>query len=157
MRNNPAGGEPASGKPLALDQPVQFDGSVILRRYEWAVHRASDNGEIEPGEEALAAALREFREEVGLKPPAGELLELGSVRNKSGKTMHAWAVAGDLDLSGFHSNTVSIEWPPRSGKQREFPEIDRALYYGIEAATVKMHEAELPLLQRLLEKLTAKP
>src|SRR5882724_11061587 len=73
-------------------------------------------GEIEPGEEPLATAQREFREELGLEP-----LELGTVKNKGGKLIHAWALPGDLELAGFHSNTFLLEWPPRSGKQREFP------------------------------------
>ncbi|HVY32605.1 MAG TPA: NUDIX domain-containing protein [Polyangiaceae bacterium] len=110
-------------------------------------------GEIEPGEDALAAARREFNEELGIAPPAGEPLELGSVKNKGGKLIDAWAIAGDLDLSDFKSNLFSMEWPPRSGKQREFPEVDRAQYFGIEGATQKMHPAEQPLLQRLLERL----
>ena len=112
-------------------------------------------GEVEAGEEPLAAARREFREELGIEPPPGEPRELGSVKNKGGKTIDAWAVPGDVALDGFHSNTFSIEWPPRSGKTREFPEVDRAQYYGIEAATQKMHPAEQPLLQRLLALLVA--
>jgi predicted NUDIX family NTP pyrophosphohydrolase len=107
-------------------------------------------GQLEAGEEPLAAALREFREEVGIEPPAGEPLDLGTVKNKGGKLIHAWALPGDLDLSAFKSNTFSLEWPPRSGKQCEFPEVDRARYFGIEEATLKMHEAELPLVERLL-------
>jgi predicted NUDIX family NTP pyrophosphohydrolase len=112
-------------------------------------------GEIENDEEPWATARREFREELGLPPPDSEPLELGTVKNKSGKLIYAWALAGDLDLSGFHSNTFSLEWPPRSGKQREFPEVDRARYFGIEEATQKMHSAELPLLERLLRVLAA--
>ena len=107
-------------------------------------------GEIEPGEEPLAAARREFREEVGLEPPPGVPLELGTVKNKGGKLIYAWALPGDLDLSGFHSNTFKLEWPPRSGKEREFPEVDRAQYFTVEQALVKMHPAELPLVERLL-------
>jgi predicted NUDIX family NTP pyrophosphohydrolase len=107
-------------------------------------------GEIEPAEEPLAAALREFREEVGIEPPPGSPLELGTVKNKGGKLIYAWALPGDLDLAGFHSNTFSLEWPPRSGKQREFPEVDRAQYFTVEEALVKMHPAELPLVERLL-------
>lgn len=110
-------------------------------------------GEIEPGEEPLATALREFREELGISPPTGEPLDLGTVKNKSGKLIYGWALAGDLDLSAFKSNTFALEWPPKSGNSREFPEVDRAQYFGIEAALVKMHPAELPLVQRLLEKL----
>lgn len=109
-------------------------------------------GEIEPDEDPLAAAQREFREELGLSPPPGEPLSLGSVKNKSGKQIYAWALAGELDLSAFHSNTFSLEWPPRSGKHREFPEVDRAQYFGVELATQKMSEAEQPFLQRLLER-----
>src|SRR4051812_27816888 len=103
-------------------------------------------GEIEPAEEPLAAALREFREEVGIEPPPGSPLELGTVKNKGGKLIYAWALPGDLDLAGFHSNTFSLEWPPRSGKQREFPEVDRAQYFTVEEALGKMHPAELPLV-----------
>lgn len=108
-------------------------------------------GEIEPEEAPLGAAYREFAEELGMSAPAGEPLELGTVKNKGGKLIYAWALAGDLDLSAFRSNTFLLEWPPRSGKQREFPEVDRAHYFGIEQALLKMHPAELPLLERLLQ------
>lgn len=107
-------------------------------------------GEIEPDEEPLAAALREFREEVGIQPPSGTPLELGTVKNKGGKLIYGWALPGDLDLAEFHSNTFSLEWPPRSGKQREFPEVDRAQYFTLEQALLKMHPAEVPLIERLL-------
>jgi predicted NUDIX family NTP pyrophosphohydrolase len=110
-------------------------------------------GEINPDEEPLVAARREFREELGFEPPEGDPLELGMVKNKGGKLIHAWALAGDLDLSAFRSNTFSLEWPPRSGKQREFPEVDRARYFSVEEALEKMHPAELPLLERLLQQL----
>jgi predicted NUDIX family NTP pyrophosphohydrolase len=111
-------------------------------------------GEIEPDEEPRAAAYREFREELGMDVPPGEPLELGTVKNKSGKLIHAWAVAGDLELAGFVSNTFELEWPPKSGKQREFPEVDRAQYFAVDLAVKKMHPAELPLVERLLRQLT---
>jgi predicted NUDIX family NTP pyrophosphohydrolase len=107
-------------------------------------------GEIEADEEPLATARREFGEELGLSPPAGEPLELGTVKNKGGKLIYAWALPGDLELSGFRSNTFKLEWPPRSGKEREFPEVDQARYFSVEQALQKMHPAELPLVERLL-------
>jgi len=110
-------------------------------------------GQIEPDEEPLAAARREFNEELGFEPPRGEPLELGTVKNKGGKLIYAWALAGDVDLSGFRSNTFKLEWPPRSGQQREFPEVDQARYFDIETARQKMHPAEQPLLERLLQSL----
>jgi predicted NUDIX family NTP pyrophosphohydrolase len=107
-------------------------------------------GELEGDEEPLAAARREFREEVGSEPPAGEPLELGSVKNKNGKLIFAWALEGDLDLTTFNSNTFSLEWPPRSGKMQEFPEVDRVNFFSLAEAAVKLHPAELPLLERLV-------
>jgi len=111
-------------------------------------------GEIEPGEDALGAARREFHEELGLEPPPGEPLALGSVKNKSGKTIHAWALAGDLDLAGFHSNAFELEWPPRSGQTQRFPEVDRARYFGVVEVSVKMNPGELPLFERLMSRLS---
>jgi predicted NUDIX family NTP pyrophosphohydrolase len=113
-------------------------------------------GEIEADEAPLAAALREFTEELGMSPPPGDPLDLGSVKNKGGKLIQAWGLCGDLDLSSFRSNTFSLEWPPRSGKQRDFPEVDRARYFALEAARVKMHPAELPLVERLVQLLAAR-
>ncbi len=110
-------------------------------------------GEIEAGEEPWATAQREFREELGMAAPGGEPRELGTVKNKGGKLIYAWALAGDLDLSGFVSNSFELEWPPKSGKKREFPEVDRAQYFAVDLAAQKMHPAELPLLQRLLKQL----
>jgi predicted NUDIX family NTP pyrophosphohydrolase len=113
-------------------------------------------GELEVGEEPLAAARREFREELGLDPPGAEPLELGTVKNKGGKLIHAWGLAGDLDLGEVRSNTFELEWPPRSGKTREFPEVDRAEYFAVERALEKMHPAEQPFIERLLHALKAR-
>lgn len=105
-------------------------------------------GELNAGEEPLAGAKREFEEETGLRPE-GEFLALGSVKQKSGKTIFAWAFAGDCDPSSLKSNTFTIEWPPKSGRQREFPEIDRAGFFTVAQAKVKMHPAEFTLVKRL--------
>ncbi|MET0791485.1 MAG: NUDIX domain-containing protein [Polyangiaceae bacterium] len=107
-------------------------------------------GELEADEEPLLAARREFREELGSEPPEGELLELGTVKNKGGKLIYGWALEGDFDLSTFRSNTFSLEWPPRSGKMKDFPEVDRAAFFPTSAAVEKLHEAERPLLARLV-------
>ena len=107
-------------------------------------------GEVNPGEQELSAAKREFTEETGLVP--GEnLLPLGSVKRKSGKQVLAWAFEGDCDPSRLRSNTFEMEWPPRSGKTREFPEIDRAAFFNLEAAREKMHPTEFAFVTRLLQ------
>lgn len=105
-------------------------------------------GEVEPGEDELDAAQREFKEETGFDP-GDELEPLGSVKHKSGKTVTAWAFEGDCDPAALKSNTFTIEWPPRSGKQREFPEIDRADFFTVDAAHAKIHPAELEFVERL--------
>jgi predicted NUDIX family NTP pyrophosphohydrolase len=106
-------------------------------------------GQVNAGEDELAAARREFQEETGLAPGA-ELLALGSVKHKSGKKVSAWAFEGDCDPSALRSNTFQMEWPPRSGKTREFPEIDRAAFFTAEAARHSMHPAEFEFVTRLL-------
>ncbi len=111
-------------------------------------------GEVEAGEELLPAAEREFREELGVEAPPGERISLGSLKNKSGKLIHAWAIEGDLDVSAIRSNTCHIEWPPRSGKRIEIPEVDRAEFFSIETALGKMSPAEQEFLRRLALQLT---
>jgi predicted NUDIX family NTP pyrophosphohydrolase len=108
-------------------------------------------GEYEDGEDPLACALREFEEETGTRLASDDVVELGSVRQKSGKQVTAWALAGDLDPSTVRSNTFTMEWPPRSGRQAEFPEIDRAQWFGVEAAREKLVPAQVELLDRLLQ------
>jgi predicted NUDIX family NTP pyrophosphohydrolase len=110
-------------------------------------------GEYEDGEEPRAAALREFEEETGTALDTGDLIELGSVRQKGGKTVSAWAAEGDLDEAAVRSNTFTMEWPPRSGRLAEFPEIDRAGWFGVEAAREKLVAAQAEFLDRLLERL----
>jgi predicted NUDIX family NTP pyrophosphohydrolase len=106
-------------------------------------------GQVNAGEDELAAAKREFQEETSLTPGAS-LLALGSVKHKSGKKVSAWAFEGDCDPSALRSNTFQMEWPPRSGKTREFPEIDRAAFFSIEAARESMHPAEFEFVTRLI-------
>jgi predicted NUDIX family NTP pyrophosphohydrolase len=110
-------------------------------------------GEYEDGEDPRACALREFEEELGIALPPGELVELGSVKQKGGKVVSAWAAEGDLDADSVHSNTFTMEWPPRSGHSTEFPEIDRAEWFGVEEAREKLVAAQTEFLDRLLERL----
>jgi predicted NUDIX family NTP pyrophosphohydrolase len=108
-------------------------------------------GEYEDADDPLASALREFEEETGTALATGELLELGDVKQKSGKVVRAWAAEGDLDPDAVHSNTFTMEWPPRSGRTAEFPEIDRAGWFGIDEAREKVNPAQAEFLDRLLE------
>jgi predicted NUDIX family NTP pyrophosphohydrolase len=108
-------------------------------------------GEVAVDEDPLAAALREFEEELGSAPPAGEADDLGEIRQRSGKRVRAWALAGDLDASRIVSNTFMFEWPPRSGRMIEIPEVDRAEWFGIETARERINSGQLPLLDRLEE------
>jgi predicted NUDIX family NTP pyrophosphohydrolase len=105
-------------------------------------------GEIDEGEDPLEAARREFEEETGFRPE-GMFRELTPVRQRSGKIVHAWAVEGDCDATAIRSNTITIEWPPRSGRQLEIPEVDRAGWFDSDAAREKILEGQRGLLAQL--------
>ena len=102
-----------------------------------------------PEEEPLLAARREFEEELGSAPPDGDVIELGEITQKSGKQVIAWGLQGDLDVSRAHSNTFTIEWPPRSGRFRQFPEVDRAEWFPLDVARDKINPAQAELIDRL--------
>lgn len=106
-------------------------------------------GEYEPDEPAMAAARREFTEELGLPAPNGEYLPLGEIRQPGGKIVTAWAVAGDLDPTAITPGTFDLEWPPRSGRIQQFPELDRAAWLTIPDASAKIRPAQRPFLDRL--------
>jgi predicted NUDIX family NTP pyrophosphohydrolase len=106
-------------------------------------------GEYTDDEEPLAAAKREFEEELGSPPPDGPARPLGEVRQSSGKRVVAWAIEGDFDPAGIHSNTFTTEWPPRSGRTAEFPEIDRAEWVDLATARRKLVKAQVALLDPL--------
>jgi predicted NUDIX family NTP pyrophosphohydrolase len=113
-------------------------------------------GELEEGEDLLTRARIEFEEELGITA-TGSWLDLGSVKQKGGKTIHAWAFAGDLkDDFELASNTFEMEWPPRSGKMERFPEIDRASFFPVEEARRKINVAQTVFLDRLIEQLDSR-
>jgi predicted NUDIX family NTP pyrophosphohydrolase len=118
-------------------------------RRAWSIPK----GEYGPGEDALAAARREFVEELGHEVPAGETLELGEVTQTGGKRIRAWALEGDIDVSQITSNTFEMEWPPRSGRSRRFPEIDRAGWFDLDTARGKLVKGQVPLLDMLAARL----
>jgi len=111
-------------------------------------------GEYAEGEGGLDAARREFREETGFEP-GSDFVSLGEIRQSSGKVVSAWAFEGDCDPAAVRSNTFSLEWPPKSGKSREFPEVDRAGWFSLDAARSKLLKGQLPFLDRLFAKLGA--
>jgi predicted NUDIX family NTP pyrophosphohydrolase len=109
-------------------------------------------GEHGPGEDSLHAARREFEEELGVQAPDGTCVDLGEVRQSSGKLIRVWALDADLDVSEIQSNTFELEWPRGSGKLEAFPEVDRAGWFEIDRAREKLVRGQLPFLDRLLER-----
>jgi predicted NUDIX family NTP pyrophosphohydrolase len=140
--------------PSGVEVFLVLPGGPFFRNRDdgwWTVPK----GLVEPGEDPLAAARREFEEETGFAPPAPEsanYLDLGTVRQKGGKVVQAWAVEGDCDPALLRSNTFRLEWPPRSGRMSEFPEIARGGFFSLDAARRKINAAQTALLDRLAER-----
>lgn len=109
-------------------------------------------GEVEPGEDLLETACREFEEETGIQPK-GPFLALGPIKQKGGKVVYAWAFEGDCDPTTIQSNRFTMEWPPRSGRHAEFPEIDRAEFFDLSAARHKIKPAQWDLIAELSARL----
>ncbi len=126
-------------------------GPLWAKRDEgaWSVPK----GEIEAGEEPLEAALREFSEELGLPPPPPPYLDLGTVVQRAGKEVHGWGAEGEVDPALMVAGTFEMEWPPRSGRRRTFPEIDRVAWFEPNEAMRRLNPAQGELVTRLLAKL----
>ena len=138
------------GRTPALEVLLVHPGGPAWSKRDlgaWSIPK----GEYAEDEDPLAAARREFEEELGSAPPGGDAHDLGEVRQKSGKRVHAWAIAGDLDAAGIVSNTFDFEWPPRSGRIIEIPEVDRAEWFGLADARARINAGQVPLLDRLQE------
>jgi predicted NUDIX family NTP pyrophosphohydrolase len=138
----------ADGLEVLLVHP---GGPFFARRDAgaWSIPK----GLYEEGEEPFACARREFAEELGSPCPDGPAIELGEIRQRNGKRVTAFAIEGDLDADAITSNTFTMQWPPRSGRTEEFPEVDRAGWFGLDAAREKVLAAQAPLLDRLVESL----
>jgi predicted NUDIX family NTP pyrophosphohydrolase len=134
----------ASGLEVLLGHP----GGPLWAKKD-AGHWTVVKGEIDPGETAEDVARREFKEETGHDLPDGPMVELGEIRQKSGKVVLAWAVEGDLDPATAVSNTFTMEWPPRSGRRAEFPEIDRVEWFGLDEARSRIKDAQAAFIDRL--------
>jgi predicted NUDIX family NTP pyrophosphohydrolase len=141
FRHSPTGAE------VLLVHP---GGPFWARRDEgaWSIPK----GEHDEGEAAVDAARREFEEETG-SPAPEQLVELGAVRQKSGKHVQAWAGEGDLDADAIRSTNFELEWPPRSGRMQTFPEVDRAGWFDLDEARRKLLPAQVPFVDRLRERL----
>jgi predicted NUDIX family NTP pyrophosphohydrolase len=132
-------------------------GPFFARRDEG--HWSIPKGEPDPVEEdLLAVARREFAEEVGHQAPArqpdgSEPIPLGTIVQKGGKLVHAWAIEGDLDPATAHSNAFELEWPPRSGRRESFPEVDRVAWFAPDEARRRLKSTQIPFIDRLLEAL----
>jgi predicted NUDIX family NTP pyrophosphohydrolase len=134
---------------------VHPGGPFFRRRDEggWSIPK----GECSAGATGLAAALREFEEELGAPVPQPPFTPLGSVRQAGGKTVHAWAARGEFDVDRLSSNTFELEWPPRSERMQQFPEVDRAGWFEIDSARRKLLAAQRAFIDRLIAVVPQKP
>ncbi len=133
--------------PRGLEVLLVHPGGPFWRNKDlgaWSIPK----GELTPDEDPLGAAHREFTEETGFEV-SGEVLALTPVRQPGGKTVHAFALRADVDPTELRSNTFTLEWPPRSGRHEEFPEVDRAAWFQLETARAKLLRGQLPLLDEL--------
>ena len=135
-------------RPAGIEVLLAHPGGPLFAKKD-AGHWTIPKGEVEPGEELLAVARREFEEETGQPPPGGATLDLGSIVQKGGKVVHAWATEGDLDPAAAVSNTFELHWPPGTGQRQLFPEIDRVEWFEPEEARRRIKETQIPLLDRL--------
>jgi predicted NUDIX family NTP pyrophosphohydrolase len=135
----------ASGR---LEVLLAHPGGPFFTRKD-AGHWTIPKGEVGPGETLLDVARREFEEETGHAVPHGALVDLGSIVQKGGKVVHAWAAEGDLDPAAAVSNTFELEWPPRSGRSQTFPEVDRVEWFVADEARARIRAAQAPLIDRL--------
>ena len=133
----------------AVEVLLGHPGGPLFARKDHG-HWSIPKGEIEPGEAAWDVARREFQEETGFAAPTGEAIDLGEIRQKGGKLVVAWALEGDLDTAAAHSNTFWLEWPPRSGRRMEVPEIDRVGWFAPDEARERLKETQIPFIDRLL-------
>ena len=117
----------------------------------WSVPK----GEYDPGDSPLSAAYREFREETGFDAPTGPAISLGELKQPGGKRVRVWALEGDLEVAHATSNTFDLEWPPRSGNVRAFPEVDRIEWAGVSEARTKLLKGQVPFVDRLMDTLAA--
>jgi predicted NUDIX family NTP pyrophosphohydrolase len=139
-----------------LEVFLAHPGGPIFRNKDYG-HWTIPKGEVQPDEELLNTARREFHEEVGIQAQ-GEFLPLGWIRQKGGKIVHAWGFAGEWNPDHQHvCNTFSMEWPPGSGRSQSFPEIDRVGFFGLKQAREKLKDTQQPFLDRLLKALGLSP
>jgi len=135
----------------ALEVLLVHPGGPLWARKDdgaWSIPK----GEVEPEEEALAAARREVEEETGARP-SGTFIALSPVRQTGGKIVHVWAIESDFDPASLKSNLFEMEWPPKSGNRRSFPEVDRAAWFDLETARRKILPSQAVVLQHLQERL----
>lgn len=143
---------PASQADRGVEVLLVHPGGPFWARKDlgaWSIPK----GELEPGEDPRTVAAREFAEELGVQLPAGDWLELGELRQRGGKHVTAWAVAGDVDVREIASNTFELEWPPRSGRRQAFPEVDRAAWFGTKEARRRILASQVPFVDRLCDAL----
>lgn len=138
--------------PGAVEVLVAHMGGPFWARKDAAAWTLP-KGELDPGEEPLAAARREFAEELGLPVPDGDPLPLGDVRQRGGKIVTVWAVEGDLDPGAVVPGTFELEWPPRSGRRERFPEVDRVEWCDLDTARERLVAGQRPFLDRLTQRL----
>lgn len=139
-----------SGPEFFLVHP---GGPYFVRKDDghWTVPK----GEFPESEDPLQAAIREFEEETGYRP-AGNFIPLEPITQKGGKKVYCWAVEGDLDPASLVSNTFKLEWPPRSGKMQQFPEVDKGDWFPAKQAAVKIKDAQIPLLEQCISLLRSR-
>jgi len=143
----------SQGEPLEV--LLVHPGGPFWRKKDegsWTIPK----GEFTDDEDALTAAKREFHEETGGEPPAGDYLELKPIKQGSGKLVHAWAIEGNFEPERLQSNNFLTEWPPRSGQMQEFPEVDRAAWFTPDRARRMILAGQTPLIDQLLDLMSDK-
>jgi predicted NUDIX family NTP pyrophosphohydrolase len=135
--------------PDGVEVLLGHPGGPLFERKDHG-HWSIPKGELDGDDDWYAVARREFEEETGSPAPGAPAIELGEIRQKGGKVVVAWALAGDLDPATAHSNTFLFEWPPRSGRRIEIPEIDRVAWFTPDEARSRIKETQIPFIDRLL-------